>query len=302
MGRALRWTATIAGAAVLLAATVVTAGAWNADRRRTRQVELPALPTFALQSGPDLLERGRYLFQSRGCAECHGADGGGRVFIDDGHGMRIKSPDIAGGPDSVVKDYTPADFDRTIRHGVKPDGTPVFIMPSEDYNRLTDRDLSALVTYIQQLPPAPGGPAEVLLPLPVRVLYGLGLIPDAAEKIDQSLPPSRPVPDAVTVAHGRYVASMCMGCHGPGLSGGHIPGGPPTWPPAANLTSGPGSALAHYADEAAFAAMLRTGHRPDGSAVSTVMPFGSLKTLNDVDVGAVWLYLKSLPAKPAGQR
>ena len=37
------------------------------------------------------------------------------------------------------------------------------IMPSEDYNRLTDADLGALVAYAKQLPPAVGGAAEVVL-------------------------------------------------------------------------------------------------------------------------------------------
>ena len=74
----------------------------------------------------------------------------------------------------MVAKYTPADWERTLRHGVKPDGRPVMIMPSEDYNRLTDVDLGALVAYMRQLPPAAGGAAELVLPLPLRALYGLG--------------------------------------------------------------------------------------------------------------------------------
>jgi mono/diheme cytochrome c family protein len=95
---------------------------------------------------------------------------------------------------------------------------------------------------------------------------------------------------------------MCMGCHGPGLSGGKIPGGPPDWPAAANLTPGNGSAMPRYADAAAFTTMLRTGVRPDGTPISRVMPFGSLKALSDTDAAAVYLFLKSVPAKAAGNR
>ena len=84
-----------------------------------------------------------------------------------------------------------------MRHGVKPDGRPVMIMPSEDYNRLTDADLGALVAYIRQLPPAAGGAAEVVLPLPLRVRYGRGQVPDAASVIDHQRKPSLPVAEGV---------------------------------------------------------------------------------------------------------
>jgi mono/diheme cytochrome c family protein len=301
MNRALKGTGVALGVAVALVAATIAVGAAKADAKRLRVVALPPLPAFVLHEAPGALERGKYLFETRGCAECHGADGGGHAFMDT-PAMRVKSPNIAGGSNSAVAHYTAADYDRTIRHGVKPDGRAVFIMPSEDYNRLTDDDLGALVAYIRHLPPTPGGPLEERLPLPLRVLYGLGAIPDAAEKIDHALPPSTPVAEGTTVDHGRYVATMCMGCHGPGLSGGKIPGGPPDWPAAANLTPGNGSAMPRYADAAAFTTMLRTGVRPDGAPISRVMPFGSLKALSDTDAAAVYLFLKSVPAKAAGNR
>lgn len=302
MKRLARLTLAGLGLAAVLAAAAAAFGAWNADRLRTRHVELPPLPAFSLPASPTAaaLDRGRYLFTTRGCAECHGADGAGRAFIDTPD-MRVKSPDISGGPRSAVARYTADDWNRTLRHGVKPDGTPVFVMPSEDYSRLTDADLAALVLYVQQLPAAHGSPLETKLPLPVRVIYGLGLIPEAVRRIDHTLPPSPPVPEGLTAEHGRYVAAMCMGCHGEGLSGGRIPGGPPDWPPAANLTPGEGSALARYPDATSFLAMLRSGRRPDGHPIR-VMPFESLRALSDVDAGAVYLYLRTLPARPAGGR
>jgi cytochrome c553 len=113
--------------------------------------------------------------------------------------------------------------------------------------------------------------------------------------------PSKPVPTGVTVEHGAYVANMCIGCHGPGLSGGKIPGGPPDWPAAANLTPGEGSVMGRYADGKTFAAMLKSGQRPDGAKVQ-VMPFETLRELSDIDVQALHLFLKSLPARAAGNR
>ena len=105
----------------------------------------------------------------------------------------------------------------------------------------------------------------------------------------------------MTKEHGAYVANMCIGCHGEHLSGGRIPGGPPDWPPAANLTPGEQSAMARYPDAATFMAMLRSGKRPDGSPIK-VMPFESLGKLDDVDVQALHAYLKTVPPRPAGGR
>jgi hypothetical protein len=47
--------------------------------------------------------------------------------------------------------------------------------------------------------------------------------------------------------------------------------------------------------------MLRSGRRPDGSAISPVMPFGSLRQMNDTDLRALYAYLKSVPARRTGQ-
>ena len=167
-------------------------------------------------------------------------------------------------------------------------------MPSEEYNRFTDADLAAVVAYIRQLPPKAGEGATIRLPLPVRVMYGAGVFKDASEKIDHRLPPAQPVAEGVTAAHGAYVANGCTGCHRADLSGGKIAGAPPDWPAAARLAPGEGSVMSRYPDAASFAAMLKTGKRPDGSAVSQVMPFVSLRELNDVDVRALYLHLTTM--------
>jgi len=281
----------IVGVLMLLVAITIATLLWVGERKRARQVQLPPLTAPAFTDDAAARQRGAYLYASRGCAECHGADGAGRVFVDDGS-LRLKGAAIHSGPGSATLHYKPDDWDRLVRHGVKPNGTPAMIMPSEDYNRFTDADLAAVVSFVRALPPAGGGAAELALPLPVRVLYGAGLIEDAAAKIDHRLPVQAPVAEGVTVEHGRYVANMCIGCHGPELAGGRIPGGPPDWPPAARLSAGEGSAMLRYPNAEALIALFRSGKRADGSAVR-VMPFDSLSKLSDTDLGALYLYLKS---------
>ena len=50
-----------------------------------------------------------------------------------------------------------------------------------------------------------------------------------------------------------------------------------------------------------FKAMFRSDKRPDGSGVA-VMPFDTLREVNDTDVTALYAYLKQLPPRPAGGR
>lgn len=292
----------VAALAALAGAAVAT-GTVLAERKMARHVDVAVAPV-ALPGDAAALERGRYLYTTRGCTDCHGTDGAGRTLVDQ-DGLKIAGPHIGNGPGSVTARYDTADWARAIRHGVAPGGRPLLIMPSQDYNRLTDADLGALVAYLKQLPAAPahqaGGQAVLQLPLPMRVLYGFGAIPDAASMIDHRLPPEPPVPEGATVEHGRYVAQMCTGCHGAGFGGGKVPGGPPDWPAAANITPGPGSAMVRYADAAAFARMMRTGRRPDGSQVA-VMPFEALSGMSDTDLQAMYVYLKTLPARAEGSR
>jgi mono/diheme cytochrome c family protein len=287
------------GAVTLTAMVAVASAAFVTlaelgERKLQRRVDVAVAP-LAVTGDAASVERGRYLFASRGCGDCHGAAGQGSVVVDDG-GMFVRSPDISASPQAVVAHYREVDWVRTIRHGVKPDGRPVMVMPSEEYNRLVDSDVAAIVAYARQLPPGSGKAAEVRLPMLVKALYAAGAVRDASEKIDHTLPPAQPVAEGVTAEHGAYVANGCIGCHGNRLEGGKIPGAPPSWPPAAKLNPGPGSALDRYRSAEPFIAMLKTGKRPDGSEVSKVMPFVSLKELSDVDVRALYLHLRSLPA------
>lgn len=284
-----------------LAGAAFAAAVWLGERKLGRIVEIRVVPV-AFTKDPAALKLGKYLFDSRGCGECHGSDGRGRVMIDDPNGPYVKTPNITAGAGGVVAGYTEADWVRAIRHGVNPKGRALLIMPDEDYNRLNDADFAALVAYVRSLPPMAGEAAEIRMPAIVKALYGAGLIRDASEKIDHKLPPSAPIAVAASVEHGAYVISMCIGCHGPALSGGRIPGTPPDWPPAANLTPGEGGVMPRYDTAGKFVSMMRTGKRPDGTEVSKVMPFGNIRNLNDVDLDAMYAYLRTVPARKAGER
>lgn len=82
--------------------------------------------------------------------------------------------------------YSNADWSRMIGHGVKPDGRPALVMPSEDQARVTHGDLSALVSFLRKMPAQSGQHVEIRFPLPVKAMMGPGLLRDAASKIDIS--------------------------------------------------------------------------------------------------------------------
>ena len=300
MRRALKVVIYVIVTLVVIGAILGAAAQMLSERKRQRVIDVKVAP-LAFVSDEAALARGKHLFLSRGCAECHAENGAGHVVIDQG-GMYIKSPNITAGPGSVVAKYAEADWVRAIRHGVNPHGHPMILMPSADYNQMTDADLTALVAYVRSLPPVTGEGATIRLPLIVKALYAVGTIKDDAETIDHTRQPPQPVPDAVTPENGAYIAHMCIGCHGQGFSGGPIPGAPPEWPPAANLTPGEGNAMKRYDAPEKFVAMIRTGKRPDNSAVSSVMPFPSLKNMSDTELGALYVYLKTLPPRATGNR
>lgn len=280
-----------------VAATVV--GKSLGERKMARNVVLQVRPLEVVPD-PARIEHGRYLYNTRGCAECHGANGAGKTVVSDG-GMHVVAPNITAGPNGTTASYQVIDWVRTVRHGVKPNGNPVMMMPSEDYSRLTDEDMAALVAYLQQMRPVPGSKAVIEVPAPVKALYAFGVIQDASEKIDHAQAPLRLVSAAVTPEYGAYVANACIGCHGPALSGGRIPGTPPSWPAAANLTPGKGSVMTRYPTPELFMAMLHSGQRPDGKPISPVMPFGSLRQMNETDMRALYAYLKTVPPREAGR-
>jgi mono/diheme cytochrome c family protein len=300
MKKLVKWIGIAVAAGVVVVSGLTGAVHVLADRKQSRVVELPAIKPVPFTTDAAAIERGKYLFASRGCGDCHARNGAGAVFIDDPKGgMRVRAPNITPAAGGVVASYKEIDWVRAIRHGVKPDGRPMLIMPVEDYNRMTDADLAALVAYARSLPAAPGGAAEFTLPLPVRAVYALGILKDGPEKVDHKLPPAQPVAEGINAQHGAYVANLCKGCHNDHFSGGKIPGAPPAWPAAANLTPGDGSGMRGYDSVDKFKAMLRSGQAPDGRKIA-VMPFATLRELNDVDAAALYEYLKSLAARPIG--
>lgn len=268
--------------------------------------ELESLPEGADPNALALaaaIERGRHLVRARyACGDCHGEAMGGGVMIDDPAIGRLLGPNLTLGKGSAVANYTAADWDRLVRHGIRPDGRPA-LMPSEDFMAMSDRELSDLIAYIRSLPPVDNEvPQSTLGPIG-RILVATGRFPLSARMIGDHHQMHRVEPPeaAVTVEFGQHLAQVCTGCHRQNFEGGPIIQGPPDWPAATNLTPHE-DGLAGY-DREAFRRLMREGIGRSGESVRPPMDIASLLGANmtETEIDALWLFFSSLPPIPMGK-
>jgi mono/diheme cytochrome c family protein len=257
-----------------------------------------APPAVAFAGGH--LEQGHHLAITRGCTQCHGTDLGGAKVIDDPAMGRIFGPNLTTGRGGPPAPLTDEDFILAIRHGVAPDGRGLFLMPSGDFARMTESDLADLVAYVRSVPPVDRESVPLRIGPVSRGLLLAGKIRLAADEIDHDSLKPDVVEPGPTSAYGRYLAVGCTGCHGANYSGGKIEAGPPSWPHAANLTPDPSGHLGHWT-EADFFAAIRTKRRPDGSQIGPIMP-AAFGQMSDLELKAIWTFLKTLPPVATGIR
>jgi cytochrome c553 len=288
--------------AIIALILIVVSVVYGMSEMRFRKEYRVKPETHAFSSDSAVVARGAHLVNTIGCADCHGEGLVGNAVIDAPPMGRVVAPNLTRGRGGLGDSLTPTSIEQAVRHGVARSGRALLLMPAEDFQYLSDDDMRAIASYVHTLPPTDhvqGANNIMLLP---RALLVAGQMPIlAAEKlVDSAATPMIAVPGP-TVEYGTYLSLVagCQGCHGPGLSGGKVPGGDPGWPPAANLT--PSGALGNWT-EAQFVNALRTGKRPDGSEIKTAMPWKQIGRMSDDELHAIWLYLHTVRPKPFGQR
>lgn len=256
------------------------------------------------QAAPSV-ERGDYLVNTiAGCGNCHtplGPEGpamdkalSGRL-VEQTEQYTAIAPNIT--PAGRVKDWSDAEFAKAIREGIQPDGSVIGIpMPFEMYRNMSDTDVQSIVMYLRTVPAVENDPgkSEFKFPLPPAWVPPItGVVAD--------------VPEGVTVEYGAYLAGPlghCIVCHtpfgetGPMLDthlgqGGEEFKGPWGTSVAANITP---TGIGKYSDEE-LAKVITTGTRPDGTKLMPPMPTWAYAKMKPDDVGAIVLYLRSLPPK-----
>jgi mono/diheme cytochrome c family protein len=296
--RGLRWAARIGGGivALLLVAVAAAYGVSHSKLSRTWEVPRHAFAVVPDAGSPAMVAAGQQLVKSRGCVDCHGPGLAGNVMMKDPMFATLASANLT--PGGAAR--TDEDWERAVRHGIKRDGSPLLLMPSEAYNGLSDEELASIVAYARTLP-------AVSTPLPTpslgpiaRGLLSAGKLPfiTAAMIPDHAKPHPARVAAEATPAFGEYLSGGCKACHGPGLSGG--PGGEPGSKPPKNLTPDVASGIGSWQEEQ-FVTALRTGKRPDGTEIDARwMPISMTREMSDTELRALYRYLRTVPAKAFG--
>ena len=149
----LRWTLRIAGGLVALIVLVVAAVYTISEFRFRKRYEVPS-HTIVATADSATAARGEHIVKSRGCMACHGKNLVGKVEMEDPMFGRLAGPNLTnGGRGAELSD---ADWERAVRHGVKRDGTPLFIMPAFEHTGLSDEDIGAIAAYARSLPTIAG--------------------------------------------------------------------------------------------------------------------------------------------------
>jgi cytochrome c553 len=273
MKRILKWTAMTVVSIVAVLLIVIYAGS---EYRLRQKFEIAAAP-IAVPTDSASLERGRHVFETRGCEGCHAEGLKGSVFFDQPMLARLVAPNVV----RAIKGYSDAELARLLRHGVRPNGTGVAVMPSSVFYHLDDADLGALIAYLRTLPDKGG--ADTLPGTSLRLLARVGVVTGKYNlepvEIKHDAPRSPNGPDAA--ARGQYIAkSTCTECHGQALEG---------------TEETPGLSIVAGYSQAEFARLMREGVPKDGRKLEMMGGVARARFVHfsDEEVGALYTYLST---------
>lgn len=270
------------------------------DKSMAKVWDIP-VPTVTRSTDPAVIARGKHLVDSI-CAcstkDCHGNDLAGGRLLEFGPLGKLAGANLT--PAGIANQYSDGELARLIVHGVKRDGHSLRFMPVEDFNWISDDEVAAVISYLRTLQPitreTPAGEVGVL----AKVLDRAGKFKmDVARHLDHGTRPTAPTP-APTAAYGAYIARLCTGCHGQTLSGGPIPGAPPSMAIPKNITPHETGIKAYTYED--FQKMIETGVRKDGGTLDKIMPIEALAKMDETERQALWAYLRSVPPKAFGGR
>lgn len=277
MGRFFKWIGIGLASLAVLAILAYGAAHVLAERALQKTFPVPA-KALAVPSDEASIAEGRRLAIVLGCFPgCHGRQGEGAVMFDQPVIARIVAPSLA----SAARQYGDKELANAIRHGVRPDGRGLVVMPSQAYRGLTDEDTGRLVAYLKSLPALAGPSTGIALGPLGRVGFAVGQFKPAAQLVAEAVEP--PPASSEAASRGRYLAKAACGhCHGTHLRGDANP----------EFTSPGLAVVAAYSPEA-FTALLRKGEATGGREIKTMgaTARNNLSQLTDAEIAAMYGYL-----------
>lgn len=267
------------------------------------------------------VEKGEYLATLGNCQTCHTAKNGkpfaGGVRFESAFGT-LYSTNITADPETGIGGWSFEDFYRSMKHGVRPDGTHLYpAFPYASFAKLSDADIASIYLFVKTIAPVHAGAPQNDLDFPYNIRAGVR----AWNKLFHT--PSAYVDDPAQSPEwnrGAYLVqgiAHCGACHTPrnflgaernelALNGGTIydevrPGKYREWF-AVNLTPAK-TGLATWS-EASLVTYLQRGESAHAvvHGPMTEVVVNSTRHLSDADAHAIAQYLKNLPATDEGSR
>jgi mono/diheme cytochrome c family protein len=294
MKRIFKWIGIVLGSLVglILVATVVLY--FTGNSRLTKTYDFPS-SGIAAPMDEASIEYGKHRVETL-CADCHGEDLGGVIgWTTVGPLATIDSANLTSGEGGIGQEFTTdEDYVRAIRHGIDPEGKPLYMPAVAAFQYISDDDLGAIIAYLKTVPPVDRKTNGSHFSALGRIIFATGMfgkLPVEAVRHQNKVT----APDAgVTTTYGEYLVAIgdCRACHGQELAGGSYPD-PAVTLPVPNLT--PGGELGRWTEDQ-FITTMRTGVTPGGHQLDQkLMPVKETGKLTDDELKAIWLYLTSLP-------
>lgn len=277
MRKALRWAGIgLGGLIALLLVAAIVIFIWSETiLRRGYTAAAQALPAVSAAERASAPRLARVL----GCLSCHGEGLKGRLMFEAPGVARVFAPNLT----EIAAKASDQQLAAGIRQGIGHDGRALFIMPSPQYSRLTDRETAALIAWIRTLPRAQGQTGG----LTAGPLGRIGLVIGSFRPAPQLVAEYRTQePITLGPAHrsARHLAATaCSECHGAALMGGSA--GPDQKAPDLRVAAG-------Y-DSAQFRTLMRTGRPPTGRdlGLMTTVAKDDFSHLTDAEIDSLHAYL-----------
>lgn len=273
--------------------------------RQNLKFEAP-YPDVRASSDSNVINRGRHIvFSQAHCADCHSkqnadsllelgiepALSGGRLF--DVGIAKIYTPNLTSDSVYGLGRRTDGEIARVIRYGVHANGNAVLNFMG--FANMSDDDLTAVVSYLRTQKPV-----HEPVPSPEYSMMGKTVKAFLIKPVGPSHAVEKYIKPDSSIAYGEYIVTSttnCAGCHtkrdlsgkftGPLMAGGNNVEGLIS----PNLTPDSSSRIFGWSEQT-FIERMRLGKINPVSP----MPWNSFKRMTDLELKAIYRYLKSIPA------